>query len=69
MDLDHDILALVRAGDPASMRLAIERIRAVHGVSETTAYAVYVRTVASEELLAPVDRAESTASPRPLLAS
>jgi hypothetical protein len=69
MDLDNDIIALVRAGDPASMRQAIERIRTVHGVSETTAYAWYVRAVATGELLPPGGSPPEMSREHPLLAS
>ena len=68
MDPDCDITELVRAGDPRSMRRAVAAIRDAYGVSDTGAYAIYVRTAAGCPLPPATVRAElSTVSP--LLAS
>ena len=46
MDSDRDIAELVCAGDQNSQRRAVAAIRAAYGVTETSAYAIYVRTAA-----------------------
>jgi hypothetical protein len=46
MDPDCDITELVRASDRKSMHRAVAAIKEAYGVSDTGAYAIYVRTAA-----------------------
>ena len=68
MDPDCDITELVRARDPRAKRRVLAAIRAAYGVSDTGAYAIYVRTAAGCPLPGPTVRAE-LAAVSPLLAS
>ena len=68
MDQELHIIDNTRASDPGSLRRAISEIRAAHGISETSAYAMLVRAAASGSPVEPVDRRTETLQPT-LLAS